>query len=137
MADKNTPKENNEKTFLSVDEILALDDLDVVPIYIPEWKTHVRFRVMSAAQALTFQKTLDNPSTKADAWIRIFAYCAVDENGKRMFSDQQLQQLREKSTRVFLRLQDELMRINGFKDDIKDELKNGSGEASPDASPSN
>lgn len=134
VLDSSETEEETSATFATAEEILALDDLEVVPVYIPEWKTKVRFRVMPAVVAMKFQKELDNPATAGDAWVKIFALCAVNEDGSRMFTDQMLQKLREKSSKVFLRMQTELLVLNGFTKKTPEALKNGSGGLNSDVS---
>ena len=127
--------EQNDKKFLTPEEILALDDLAIKEMFIPEWDSWVRFRVMSAATALAFQKSLDDPAKVKDAWVRIFALSAVNEDGTRMFDDRQLEALRKKSTTVFMRMQQFLLDINGMSKEAQERLKNASGEAANAASP--
>src|ERR1044071_3879213 len=114
MAEKN----------LTAAEILASDDLETADMEIPEWKGTVRFRVMTADEAIKFQDTLNTPSKK-NAWVKILASCAVDANGERLFTDKEMDALKQKSTAVFLRMQRFLLKLNGFTADAEDAAKNG------------
>lgn len=102
-----------KSSFLSADDILVSEDLDVKTVHIPEWKGSVRFRAMSALEAIKFQEGLNGPQRR-QAWVQIFALCAVDEDGNRLFGPEKMEALRKKSTPVFLRLQKMLMQLNGF-----------------------
>ncbi len=102
-----------KEVFLSADDILATDDLATTKVYVPEWKSSVRFRAMSAFEAIRFQEGLAGPQRK-EAWVKIFALCAVDADGQRLFTNEKMEALRKKSTPVFLRLQKMLMTLNGF-----------------------
>lgn len=109
------PKGVDTSRILSFDDILAADDLDVRIVPIPEWKGSVRLRVLSAAEAIEFQKKMKQADKKQEAWIEIFALCAIDESGRRLFSaERQIVLLKKKSTAVFMRLQRVLLEMNAF-----------------------
>lgn len=117
--------------FLSADDILGVDDItpSVVEVEVPEWSKNgkpgkLRFRPMTASEAVRFQNTLGSKENKNKAWVRIFALCAVDKNGDRLFSDARMSDLMEKNTGVFMRLQTQLMSLNGFDEAAKAAAKN-------------
>ncbi len=110
--------------YLTAAEILASDDLETAEMEVPEWGGTVRFRVMTADEAIKFQETINTPAKK-NAWVKILALCAVDGDGKRLFSDKEMDQLKQKSTAVFLRMQRFLLKLNGFTSDAEDAAKNG------------
>lgn len=109
MSEVATPTEQ----FLTADDILTSEDLEAKIVYIPEWKGSVRFRAMSAFEAIKFQEGVRGPQRR-EAWVKIFALCAVDKDGERLFSDAKMEALRKKSAPVYLRLQKMLMDLNGF-----------------------
>ena len=111
---------------LTAEQILAMDDLNTMDVEIPEWKTAdgepgvVRLKALTAREALTFQKQLNqNAKAREDAMISIVVLSAVDENGDRIFNAKQMELLRDKSIRVFGRLQKAAMELNGFDDKTK------------------
>ena len=108
--------------FLTAEQILSLDDGDPIIVDVPEWKTKIRFRPMSADQAIKFQASLDG-TAKQSAWVRIFALCAVNADGSRMFTDSMIEKLRTRRADVFLRLQKTLLRLNGFTDSTDEQKK--------------
>lgn len=110
--------------FLTAAEILNADDLEYTEIEVPEWKGTLRLRVMSADEAIKFQDQINTPSLKKSAWVKILALCAVDGEGKRLFSDREMEALRKKSTKVFLRIQKVLLKLNGFTEDVEETAKN-------------
>lgn len=116
---------------LTAEQILGMDDLNTVEVEIPEWKTPdgepgvVRLRALTAREALTFQKQMQsNSKAREDAMINIVILSAVNEDGEPLFNKSQTELLREKSVRVFTRLQKEAMKLNGFNTDKEDEVKN-------------
>lgn len=110
--------------FLSADDILAVDDIEVVPVDVPEWKGKVHLRTMSADEATKFTEYLSDPANKRKGLVRIVALCLCDEKGNRLFPDgpdsaAKLEKLRGKNVKAFVRLQKEAMRINGYEDETK------------------
>lgn len=110
-----TVEEETKKKILSANDILSADDItnSLIEVEVPEWGGTVMFRPMTAAECILWNQKLSGPG-KNEAWLSIFASCAVDENGQRLFTPKQLDDLRKKNVRVFFRLQHELMRLNGM-----------------------
>jgi hypothetical protein len=107
-----------ERKFLTPDEILAADDRKFLEVEIPEWGGWVRFRQMTAAEAIEFTDSINKPGkTNNNGMVRIVAACLVDENGKRMFTDLNMDKLKSRNIKVFLRAQKTLLEFNGFKDE--------------------
>lgn len=124
--DSNSPFAN----YLSADDILGSDDLDYVDVTVPEWKKNgkpgvIRFRAMSAAEAIDFTKKLNDNS--ADSYVRVVAATAIDPaTGERLFKgDAVVQRLLEKKSGIFIRLQKAVMKLNNIGKDNEDNAKNG------------
>ena len=49
-----------------------------------------------------------------DAEMRLVAYCVVDENGKRLFTEKDIKELGEKSGAAINRISEVAMRLSGF-----------------------
>ena len=123
---------NATKRYLTAEQILEMDDLNTMDVEVPEWPIDgepgiVRLKTLSAREALTFQKQMQtNNKAREDAMVSIVVLSAVDENGERLFNQKQVELLRDKSVKVFTRLQTAAMELNGFASPKKDEdLKNG------------
>lgn len=107
---------------LSAEQILGMDDLNTIDVEIPEWPVNgepglVRLKTMSAREALNFQKQMSaSPKNRDDAMINVVVMSAVDEAGTRIFTAKQVEQLRDKSIKVFTRLQKAAMELNGFSE---------------------
>lgn len=105
---------------LSAEEILAADDLDYVDVEVPEWTPpgrpahSVRLRAMTAGTAMAFAADVANEQKKREAMVRLLLECAVDEEGVPIFKAEHLAALQEKSFKVFQRLQNEALILNGF-----------------------
>lgn len=103
------------KTFLSAAEILGADDLKLVEIRVPEWGGSILVKPLTAAEALDFFEGSKND--KNDSMVRLVAMSVVDQNGTALFSTNDLPKLRKKGLKAITRLQDELLRLNGLKED--------------------
>jgi len=124
--------ENGKKRYLTAEQILEMDDLNTMDVEVPEWSIDgepgiVRLKTLSAREALTFQKQMQvNSKAREDAMVSIVVLSAVDENGERLFHQKQVELLRDKSVKVFTRLQTAAMELNGFSNPNKDaDAKNG------------
>jgi hypothetical protein len=101
-----------EPTLLTADQILLTQDLTTVDVKVPEWKGYVRLRMLSGVEAAAF---ID--ADKKTAAIRLVQMSIIDKNGKLLFDEDQIRSLQKKSWRVFIRLQDEALKLNGLGPD--------------------
>lgn len=112
------PEPSTALPFRSAEDILNVKDDELVPFAIPEWGTQIYFRVMSAAKAVSFTSSLNGPD-KRTAIVRMFMECAAKPDGTPLFNKNMLEQLMEKSTRVYMRAQKFLLKLNGFDEPEK------------------
>ena len=104
-----------EEEFLSAEQILAEPDVDYRIVDCPEWKTKIRLRTMTGAEAIQFAMSLKNEKLKNTAMYRIIAMTAVDPKGSRLFkTDEQVERLQGRSMRVLQRLQVAALQHNGY-----------------------
>lgn len=116
-------KKKATEGLLTAEEILGADDMSHVDVPVPEWTPNyvdgdeprkLRIQVMSAAGAIRFAEAQGDQEKARDAMVRMVVECAVDDNGVRIFTEEQIVQLREKSFAVFQRLQEAALVLNGF-----------------------
>jgi hypothetical protein len=111
---------------LSADEILAADDrrYEIVPV--PEWNGEVRVRSLTGRERDNFELSLQDGkkgNTKENFRARLVALCAVDADGKPIFTNkQQVVLLGNKSVSALQRVFDKCNEMNGFSEDDIDEL---------------
>lgn len=110
------------KKVLSAEDILSADDVQVVPVEMPEWGGTVHLRTMTADEAVKFTEYLSDPANKRKGLVRIVALSLCDEKGVRLFPDgiefgPKMEKLRTKNVRAFVRLQKEAMKLNGYDED--------------------
>lgn len=112
---------------VSMEDILQAYDTEYVEVPVPEWTPaddkaagkvrSIRLQVMSAKEAIDFTKLSQKQSKEGledDSLIRIIQICAVDSNGRKLFTADQLEQIKTRSFKVLARLQDEALKVNGF-----------------------
>jgi hypothetical protein len=122
---------------LTADAILAADDLTAEVVEVPEWGGSVRVRAMTGDERQTFEEAMlaaDEAGQKAVPQFRsrLAALCIVDEQGNRLFSDEQVEALGGKSAAALDRVCEVASRINGLRPEDIEELA-GNSEAGPDA----
>lgn len=126
--------------FLTADDILGKDDRDYVEVECPEWGGTVRVRSLTGAEAVVFANSLKSEKGRAQAMIRIIAMCACDENGKRIFTPEQVEMLASRNLRACMRVKDAAMRHNGYTTEGEadaaevDPMKSGSETTGPEGS---
>jgi hypothetical protein len=112
---------------VSVDEIMNAYDTEFIEVEVPEWTPaalkqegkvkKIRLQVMSAKEAIDFTKLSQRQAKEGledDSLVRIIQICAVDGDGKKLFTAEQLEQIKTRSFKVLVRLQDEALKVNGF-----------------------
>lgn len=111
---------------LTVDEILAIDDITHIDVPIPEWTPGyvdggiaraIRIRCMTADEAMVFAESQADEVLRRDTMVRLIQQCAVNEDGTSVFGAGHVDALRQKSFVVFNRLQKAILKLNGFTDD--------------------
>ena len=112
-----------EKKMLSAQEILDAEDIVETVVYVPEWKGSVRLRSMTAAEAEAFVREVEVAKDKHGA-ARVLAWSAVDDEGNKLFTAEDIEKLRAKSFGAIVRLQKEALRINGMEDEAAKIAKN-------------
>ena len=100
---------------LSRDQILGADDLGLVEVSVPEWGGSVSLRVMRGHERDAFEVRM-SAEDRANVRARLAALSIVDEAGVRLFSDDDIEALGEKSASALNRVFERAMSLNGFTD---------------------
>lgn len=112
------------------EEILAANKPRFEKVFIPEWDKHVRIVEMTADARDSFDlKAIDEKNTDAEKARRIRARmvcsCVCDEEGNRIFSDEDIDTLGAGSSTAADRIYDIASRLNRFsKTDVEALAKN-------------
>ena len=88
---------------LSKDQILSANDLKFDIVSVPEWGGEVRISTMTGTERDEYEQTIingrgdDKKSTIKNIRALLVAYSIVDEEGNRMFSKDEIDDLGKKS----------------------------------------
>jgi hypothetical protein len=107
--------------------ILEADDLQIERVPVPEWGGEVLIRGLTGRERDQFEVSIQMPGSKARPKVdniraRLVALAVVDEEGKRVFSDRDVQALGRKSAAVLDRLFDVARRLSGLTEGDVEEL---------------
>ena len=103
---------------LNAEMILAASDIKskVVPVEVPEWGGTVHLRVMTAgerdAHELEWMAAKEKGGGVSDFRTKLLVRCLCDSAGKRIFTDAQIEGLKQKSADVVDRLWKQSMVVN-------------------------
>ena len=111
---------------LSKDAILSVADLVTEEVEVPEWGGSVLVRGLTGRERDDFEASMmiqrggqvvaDVRNTRA----KLVAKCAVDDDGRRLFTDEDAAALGEKSGAALARVFDVVARLSGLsEDDVK------------------
>lgn len=125
---------------LDRDKILKADDIEVRELEVPEWGGSVYVRGMTGRERDQFeagivkQKGRNTEINMKNARAKLVALCTVDEGGKRIFSDDDIPLLANKSAKALDRIFAMAMELSGISKDDMEELTKNSDETDGDGS---
>jgi hypothetical protein len=115
--------------------ILAADDVRKEKVHVPEWKGDVFLRVLTGTDRDRFEESYADQKMKAFR-IRFLLLALCDEDGERLFSDEEADILGRKSSVVINRLFEAGWKLNAFTQEAVDALGEGSPSDQKDDSTS-
>ena len=101
-------------------DILEVNDLTTRVVPIPEWKGDVIIKMMTGTERDQFEDSLfegrgkDRKSNYKNLRAKLLSMCLVGEDGKRLFSDKDIESLGGKSAKALDRLYTIATEINGI-----------------------
>lgn len=107
------------------DKIIAANDLKTKTVDVPEWGVKVVIRTMTGAEKSNFEVSTiaeDGKVDRKDFRAKMLSQCLVDEEGKRIFADEDLDILGTKSAAVIERLWGIASKLNAYSKKDVDEL---------------
>lgn len=122
-------------SLLSKEAILAVEDLPTEDVDVPEWGGAVRIKGLSgrerdrfeSSSIVTDKKGVSKPNY-TNLRARLVALSIVDESGRRMFSDTDVNLLGTKSAAALERVFKAAQRLNGMTDEDVEEMTEDFGE---------
>lgn len=112
---------------LSKSQIIAAKDQKLISVSVPEWGGDVMVRVMTGTERDRFESEfVGNNKSVEMVRAKLVAKCLCDEAGERLFTEQDIPALGEKSAAVLDRLFGVCMKHNRFSKDDVEELAGNS-----------
>ncbi len=133
----------SEERLLTIDEMLAAEDVSYVTVPVPEWSSNgvsgsVRFGSIDAGTMIEFAEFSSSPDGDQNATIRLIIQSLVDADGKRLVQKEHVVNyiplFMKKGVRVMNRLLDAVMALNDIKIG-RVQIKNALSEAAIGSSP--
>lgn len=120
-------------TLLTKEQILAAQDQPTKDVAVPEWGGDVRIRTMSASERDKWESDTyaDGKVNTLDFRARFCALCIVDEQGARLFTDEEVSALGRKSAAALQRVFNEAQALNALSNKDVKELE-GNSDAAPE-----
>lgn len=124
--------ENKKKLILSIDQMLAADDIEYAEI--PTWKVkdpttgeiaqgYTRIGSLNADAIITWREMNDSPA-KRTMGVRLFVDSLVDENGNRIGNEQHYEAFKKKSNAIQESVLKEVVKLNGMTVKAEEKIKN-------------
>lgn len=115
---------------LNKEQILSAPDLTSEIVEVPEWGGQVRVRMLSAlerdalfAEFFDLEHERIRPERVARLRVHLAALTLVDDDGNRLFNDEEIEKLGLKSSAAIERISEAAMRLNGLSAEEMQELK--------------
>jgi hypothetical protein len=126
--------------FLTRDQILTVPDIVTEEVNIPQWGGSVRVRSMQQRGRFEFTHMDRKGNNYAEAVTmmraRLVALAVVDHEGKRLFSDADVDTLNQKNPAAIETIFKVAMRLSGFTREDVDELAKNSESVQSEGSSS-
>ena len=115
-------------TILSRDAILAAEDRTFEEVACPEWGGSVRIRSITGTQRDTYEQSLiqqrgnSRQMNLRNARAKLIVMCAVDAEGRPLFTEDDIRALGRKNAKPLERLFDACRKLAGLSEDDVDKL---------------
>ena len=112
---------------LTAKDILGADDLKSERVEVPEWDGYLFVRVMTGDERDKWELYIQSREIESMDGVRALfvSYTAVDESGKRLFTDDQVKELGNKSASALDRVFQAARILNKLSDaDVEATVKN-------------
>lgn len=115
---------------LSRDAILGAVDIQTKEVFVPEWGDSVFIKGMTGAERDAFEaanREANGQQKLSNVRARFLVRVIVNENGTRIFADQDAPALGKKSSDALNRLWEAANGVNGSSDEAQEEMEGNSG----------
>lgn len=107
-------EQTEKRKVLTRDDILGAKDLGMEWVDVPEWGGGVYVKILTGRERDAWEWRTFRQKNKATTRASLVAECAVDENGNKLFSLKDVQELSEKSAVALDRVFEQAQKINGL-----------------------
>ncbi len=110
---------------LTKQQILESNDLKRETVPVKEWGGSVIVQALSGVSRDAFEQSLvhDGKTDLINVRAKLVARCVVDESGMRLFSEEDIEALGQKSARALERISKVAQRLNGMGDKELEEIR--------------
>jgi len=120
--------EDKQMKMLTKEEIQKAKDLPVRDVEVPEWGGIVRMQTLSGAERDSFADTVQQRKKGEVIELKglkvfLLSLAIVGENGERLFSEADLDELNAKSAKVLETLFEIATEMNGIGEEEEEELR--------------
>lgn len=122
MAEKTAEKK--PRTYISLDDLMRAPDHKTIEVEVPEWGGFVRLRTLSAAEREVWELGGQKDLEVNQFYAKFVALCMVDEAGKRIVPDDQIEFFSRKAAGPMKRVFDAAQELNGLGPAARDAAKN-------------
>lgn len=107
-------------------QILAVNDFGLLEVPVPEWGGSVFIRVISVGDRDSYELEYSQTGGNIpDFRTKFLAKCLADDKGQRLFTDAEIEMLRERNSRVMHRLFREALKHNDLDESkVQEAAKN-------------
>lgn len=125
---------------LTREAILNVDDLPRELVAVPEWGGEVYVRALTGAERDAFEQSIVEQRGKSTRMnlrnirAKLVSLAVIDGNGNRIFSDDDVKWLGNKSAAALDRIFEVAQRLSGLRDEDVDELAKNSESDQSDGS---
>lgn len=110
---------------LTKENIFASQDITTQLIPMPEWGGEVRIKAMSIGDQIEFEKLNKKSKDTSNIVCNTLMFCCIDEDGERLFSEEDLKLLEHKSFRAIEKLFKACLELNALSEEsLEKEAKN-------------
>jgi hypothetical protein len=113
------------KNYLDARSVLSAEDFQYADVDCPEWGGPVRVRGLTAGERSYIARKIKE-NNQQDLEVSVVIYGTVDENGDRLFSKTDRDQLKQKSNNVINRIAKRILELSGGDEDSAAETQKNS-----------
>lgn len=127
-----------KKNILTKEAILKAQDIEIREVEVPEWGGVVYVRGMTGRERDRYENSLYKQKGKErvlntqNARAKLVVMCTVDQDGNRIFDEEEVNVLSQKSSKALDRIFAVAMELSGITENDMEELTKNSDETSFD-----